>query len=139
MMESEEIFSVIKCMKGSTTLNIYFTKNRIIVAQIGSNLGWTLAFGAVGGLIAQSSIDKKADKMSQLTPESILNSNKKNFEIRNNDITEIGIKKPGRLSAGKITILTNDKKYKYIFKDKNEFSNNIDLIDKVYGTKINYL
>jgi len=136
MMSVEEIYSRIKCIKNGNQIEMYITTNRIIIAKTGNNLGWTLAFGMVGSLAAQHSADKKSNQLSQLTPESVLKSNKKNFDIQNNEIIEIEIKKPGTLSPGKITLKTHDSTYKFIFKDKEEYTKNINLFERLYKNKL---
>jgi len=136
MMSAEEIYSKVKCLRGSKHIDMYITTNRIIIAKIGSNLGWTLAFGVVGTYAAQRSADKKSAQLSQLTPESILKADKHNYEILNNEITQIEIKKPGAITTGKISIKTTYKTHKFVFKTKEEYNNNIDLFTRLFGSRL---
>ena len=136
MMSSEEIYSKVKCLKGSNHIDMYITTNRIIIAKVGSNLGWTLAFGVVGSVAANRSAEKKSSQLSQLSPESILKADKKNYDIKNNEIIEIEFKKPGALSTGKITIKTHNDIHKFVFKNKDEYNKNIDLFTRIYSSRV---
>ena len=137
---SEEIKGFIKTMAvglGNQYCDLYITTNRLIVAKTGSTLGWSVAFGAVGGAIAQHGAKKRAEALRELSPESILSADKKNYDISYATISKVEMKKPGMLSGGQIRIFTtSDKKHVFAIQDKKAFDDYVNLVNSVLSTKL---
>ena len=98
---NEEIIGRINGMRRSDGkfYNLIFTNNRMIGEFVGRSggAGAALTFGlagVVGSAIAESHLKKKSDQMDQTkTPDEILASHKKCFEINNLDIENVTVKK----------------------------------------------
>ncbi|MFX0117440.1 MAG: hypothetical protein ACFFB3_23030 [Candidatus Hodarchaeota archaeon] len=111
--------------------NLYFTSGRVIVAKIGGS-GLLGLFGAAGVAAEAYRQKKKKEELEQLSPESILTADKKNFAIPYSDIIRVEMKKPGRFSAAKIDFVTNGKTHKFILLQKKEsFDNFTNLVRSV--------
>ena len=145
MSMSEEIVGSIKVVSTgagdilahrSQNCYLFFTPNRVIVAKSGSTYGWGFAFGAIGEGIAQHAAKKRMEEIKQLSVESILNENKKNFGMSYVEIDKVEIKKPGKLSGAKISFFTNTKKYDFLISEKKDsFDTQVDLIRSMLSSK----
>jgi len=98
---SEEIIGRINGMQrtDSKFFNLIFTNNRMIGEFVGRSggAGAALTFGlagAVGAAVAESHLKKKSNQMDQTkTPDEILASHKKCFEINKLDIERVYVRK----------------------------------------------
>jgi len=108
----EEVVGKIKIHYMDKESILFLTKERIIVARITDKLDSVIgipAFGAIGGLIggliSSRRGKKKREKLEQISPESILGADKKNFAIQYSDIVKVEmIKNPGRLNLPSIRV-----------------------------------
>jgi hypothetical protein len=105
--------------KGDLHCVIIFTTERIIVAvqsmlfQIASGMGGAGgAIGAVAGHDAMKRQDIKS-KFNQLSPQEILGSNKKNFQVPYTDVSKIQVGK--KLGTSRLYIQTPNETYKFKF------------------------
>jgi hypothetical protein len=96
---SEEILGRIngvrrsKDVMGIQTYNLIFTNNRMIAELIGDTGVALMLFGAPAQTLEERRDYKKAMQMhEQKTPDEILSENKKNFEIKYEDIDKITLK-----------------------------------------------
>ncbi len=106
-------------LKGDLHCVIIFTTERIIVAvqsmlfQIASGMGG--AGGAVGAVAGQGAMKLQdiKDKLDQLSPQEILDANKKNFQVPYAGVTKIQVGK--KLGASRLYIQTPSETYKFKF------------------------
>jgi Bacterial PH domain len=106
-------------LKGDLHCVLVFTTDRIIVAvqsmlfQVASGMGGVGgAIGAVAGHGAMKGQDVKG-KLDQLSPQEILGSNKKNYQVPYTDITKVQIGK--KLGTSRLYIRTSNETYKFKF------------------------
>jgi hypothetical protein len=105
-------------LKGDLHCVIIFTTERIIVAvqsmlfQIASGMG---AGGAIGAVAGQGAMKRQdiGGKLDQLSPQEILSSNKKNFQVPYAGVTKIQLGK--KLGTSRLYIRTPDETYKFKF------------------------
>lgn len=105
--------------KGDLHCVVIFTTERIIVAvqsmlfQIASGMGG--AGGAVGAVAGQGAMKRQdiKSKLDQLSPQEILGSNKKNFQVPYTSVTKIQVGK--KLGTSRLYIQTPDETYKFKF------------------------
>jgi len=128
----EKVLGGIEVSKGGTYYGLYFTPNRVIVAKTGG-FPWLWAILLVGlllgALIRSRRAKKKFRELSELSSQSILMADKKNFGILYPDITRVEMKK------NKIIILTNREKHKFGILRKKEFEDYVNLIRSVLPNK----
>lgn len=105
--------------KGDLHCVVIFTTERIIVAvqsmlfQIASGMGG--AGGAVCAVAGQGAMKRQdiKSKLDQLSPQEILGSNKKNFQVPYTSVTKIQVGK--KLGTSRLYIQTPDETYKFKF------------------------
>ncbi|MCK4474748.1 50S ribosomal protein L32, partial [Candidatus Bathyarchaeota archaeon] len=128
----EKVLGGIEVSKGETYYGLYFTPNRVIVAKT-AGFPWLWAILLVGillgALIRSRRAKKKFKELSELSSQSILTADKKNFGILYPDITRVEVKK------NKIIILTNREKHKFGILRKKEFEDYVNLIRSVLPNK----
>jgi len=91
--------------------DLFFTPNRVIVAKKGS-IAKFFGWGFVGLIADDIHKQLKAEKLGKLSPNKILNENKRNFSISYDEIRKFDIQ--GKLSGViEITIDTNTEDYVY--------------------------
>ncbi len=106
--------------KGDLHCQLVFTNERLIVsvkgllAQAASSMG---VFGAVGGAAAyamsSSEESKKQSDLKRLSPDEILRSNKKNYDVPYSKVTKVqGGKK---LGTSRLYIHTSEEVHKFKF------------------------
>jgi len=114
-------------------LIFYFTQKRVIIAKVGSDAA-LYTFGLLGQTAQTWKEIKIGKEMSNLTPDRILDSNKKNYAVNYSDITEIKASK-GYKSI-KFKIITKDnKKIKYAMPGAKSDKH----MDKHFNTLNSYL
>jgi hypothetical protein len=124
----EEIFGCInKCtwtlLSRTMQCNLYFTSNRVIVAMLGkedSLIWWGLGGligGFIGGAVAAEKVKRRFEEYKNLSSESILKADIKNFAIPYAEVTKIETKKY-RYGLPTINIFTPSKKYEFRFVEK---------------------
>lgn len=93
---------------------LFFTEKRIVVAKRGGGLAGTLGiFGGAVTAVAGAAYDshragKKGEELVELSVESILKADKKNFAIDNSELVKVELKKLA------MKVETKKKKYKFI-------------------------
>ena len=97
-----------------------FTNQRLVVSvkgllgQISAGGG---AFGAAGALagaaMASKEESKKRDQIQQLSPDQLLKSNKKNFEVPYTKINQLEMGR--KLGTSRLYVITADETYKFKF------------------------
>lgn len=104
----------------------------------GSGLGGL--FGVGGVAVEAYRQKKKKEELEQLSPESILTADKKNFAIPYSEITRVEMKKPGRFSGAKINFVTDKKTHKFVLRQKKElFDNSTNLVRSVLSDKLSII
>ena len=108
-------------LRGDLQCHLVFTNQRIIVsikgllAQIAAGTGGS--FGAVGAVagakLGQREDSKKQAQVQQLSPDQLLQSNKKNIEVPYSKITRLELGK--KLGTSRLYILTPDETFKFKF------------------------
>lgn len=133
----EKVLGGIEVAKGTTYYGLYFTPNRAIVAKTGG-FPWLWAILLVGlllgALIRSRRAKKKFRELSELSSQSILMADKKNFGIPYPDITRVEMKKRSFLRS-KIDILTSREKHEFYILRKKEFEDYVNLIRSVLPNK----
>jgi len=120
----EEVLGVIKVLRPAFARLIYetlfFTPDRTIVARLGGGKGGVIGGllggavgGAIGGVLEQREAKKKAEQYSEVSLESILKADKNNYAILNSEVTEVELKKYGKVA--KINIKTTTKHGKAMY------------------------
>ncbi len=108
-------------LRGDLRCRLVFTNERLIVsvkgllAQVAAGSGGLFGAvgGAVGGAIAASEDSKNRSEISQLSPEEILKSNKKNFDVLYSKILKVQLGK--KLGTSRLYVNTSDETYKFKF------------------------
>jgi hypothetical protein len=110
----EEIIATIEVQNNQA---IFCTSCRAVVAKLvgtGTSVGMTFAFGWLASGIAESKMRaKKLKELSQISPESILTDNKKNFAVPYEEITRLELGK-------KLKIFTGPKKLEFRLSNAKE-------------------
>ena len=120
---------------GATYYGLYFTPKRAIVAKTaGVPWIWVLVSLFIGALIRGRRAKKRFKELSELSPESILTADKKNFGILYPDITRVEMKK-GTFRSKIEIILTSREKHKFYILKKKEFEDYVNLIRSVLPNK----
>ena len=122
---SEQVTGTIRALitrglRGDLHCVLVFTSERVVVAvqsmlfQIASGLGGV--GGAVGAVAGQGAMKRQdiKGKLDQLSPQEILGSNKRNFQVPYTDITKVQMGK--KLGTSRLYIHTPNKTYKFKFK-----------------------
>lgn len=149
----EEIPAVEKVLGGIEVVKdyrygLYFTPNRAIVAKTGGvRWYWLLLVIILGGIILGLILaliiaaiigrrsKKKFKELSELSSESILTADKKNFGILYPDITRVEMKKRTFLRSKIEIILTSGEKHEFYILKKKEFEDYVNLIRSVLPNK----
>jgi len=133
---SEEKLGMVTSRFGTSDFALFFTPAKIVAAKTGSSLMWASMFGALGQSISSHLAKKKATKLSDLTLDSIVSSNKKNFCINCEDVVRAEVKKPNFFMTGKFIVDTGKKKFKFLLMDKKDFDLAKNVISKSLGDKV---
>ena len=106
--------------KGDLRAHLIFTNERLIVtvkgllSQIAMSGG---AFGAVGGAVgaavAARGESKRGEQVNQMTPEQILQSEKRNFAVPYSNITRMELGK--KMGTSRLYVVTPEETYKFKF------------------------
>lgn len=103
-------------LKGDLQCHLVFTSQRIIVSvkgMLGQLAGG--AFGAAGAAasygLAQREDAKKKGQIDTLTPDQLLQTNKKNFEVPYAGITRIELGR--KMGQTRLNIITTEKTFKF--------------------------
>ena len=111
----------------SSTISLFFTTNRVIVAKIlgsGTNVGSYFAGGVIGGALAAKHSQNKTAEFKALSPEIILSKDKKNYAVPYSEIIQIKMKKPGTFSGGHVEIKATNGEQKFKLTNKGAFEVN---------------
>jgi len=148
----EKVLGGIEVGKGTTYVRatyygLYFTPNRAIVAKTaGVRWYWLLLVIILGGIILGLILalviaaiigrrsKRKFKELSEVSPESILTADKKNFGIPYPNITRVEMKRR-TFFANKIKIFTRWKKHEFGIVEKGESENYVNLIRSVLPNK----
>lgn len=133
---AEEKLGMVRTKLGTVDYDLFFTEKRIVAAKTGSTAGWAALIGVIGQIIAMHYSKKKSQQLSQLTIESIMTSDKKNFDIPYEIIDSAEVKKPGALSVGKLILNSNGKKRKFLLTEKKLFDSHQEIFEKCINDKI---
>jgi len=144
--------SFVTKMQGEIYQSLCFTPRRIIVAETGrfvpienwklSDLFWTKSDWRLKELNeplnkeAREKAAVRAGELVKLPVESILESDKANFQIAYEEIVNVKLQKPDKIIGWPLTIITNTKKYKYALLNRGEFDNQVSLIRSVLFDKL---
>ncbi len=98
---SEEVLCVVPVIRPAfmriINETLYFTPERTVVARTtGGKSGMLL--GAVGGILQYEEAKKKGEQYNQLALEEILKADKNNYAIPISEVTEIELKKFGKVA-----------------------------------------
>lgn len=106
--------------KGDFRANLVFTNERLIVtvkgllSQIAMSGGAFGAAGAaVGGAVAARGDAKRGERVNQMTPEEILQSEKRNFAVPYSNITRLELGK--KMGTSRLYVVTPGETYKFKF------------------------
>lgn len=140
-MMSEEILGTINVRKqkfgGFDQFLLCFTPKGIIAAKAGgSGMGTTMAFGAIGTAVRQHAAGKKVEELKELSAESLLTSDKANFEIPYSDVTKVEMKKGGIMTNSMLRVSTPKEEYKFHITEKKLFDDQVNLIRSVLPDKL---
>jgi hypothetical protein len=136
---AEEKIGVVRSRLKGNDFDLFFTSTSIVAAKTGSISMWGLLLGGIGQAIAMHFSNKKSQQIRDLTIESLITSDKKNFIVIYENISRVELKKPGGLSAGKLIIDADLQKYKFLLLEKKQFKNNKEIIEKTLGEKVTHL
>jgi len=118
---SEKVFGIIKVNRGNTRETLFLTPDRVIVARTSGGFGGM--FGGIGAVISEYKGKKKEKEYLELSPESVLTADKKNFAIPKSEITKVELKK--RRFGKELNIATSKKKYEWSDKIYEEHKWNV--------------
>ena len=111
---------------------LFLTDRRIIAAKTGRfNAMFTGSMAASGGIVGGligAGLDatvnkgrkKKTEQMGQMSPDQVLATDKKNFQIDCTSIQSVEMKPPGLLGTGEIKVRTPGKEYKFQLQVKKD-------------------
>ena len=147
---AEKILGVIRLRAGvRAPTALFFSSNRLIVAKtVGGKWRFALAsFGVWGEDAADSRAKQKAEKLRELSPESILKADKNNFAIPYSDITKVEMKKGGRMRGSKLKVFTDTKKYDFrifskralagfVYREHKEIEDQVNLVRSVLSDRL---
>lgn len=107
-------------LRGDLQCSLIFTNQRLIVSvkgllgQIAAGSGAFGAAGALaGGALASKEEAKKQDQIRQLSPDQLLQSNKKNFDVPFSKISRLEIGR--KLGTSRLYVITPDETSKFKF------------------------
>jgi hypothetical protein len=137
----EEILGTIYAGKqkfsGVDQFLLCFTPKRIIVAKAGgSGLGTAVAFGGIGAAVRMRAASKRARDLKKLSVESLMKTDKANFEIPYSDITKVEMKKGGMMTASVLRVSTLKDEYKFNPVEKKLFDEQVNLVRSVLSDKL---
>lgn len=113
---------------------LLFTSKRLIVAKISSS--WSrFVGGAIPLVIERYQQKKKKEKLDEILPDDVLETDKKNFAIPYSDIERVEVKKPGTISAATVKIITKEKTHQFGVR-KNLFDDFMNLMRSVLADKL---
>ncbi|MEE9198597.1 MAG: hypothetical protein V3U26_02245 [Dehalococcoidia bacterium] len=119
---------------------LFFTSNRLIVAnvEVTAWINVLYVFAMIGGLIIglvrARTRAKKTEKLSKLSPESILTADKKNFGISYAEISNVKLFKRGR--GRKIRVTAGAAKHEFWLSQPKEFENYVNVLRPVLAEKL---
>lgn len=120
-MSGKILFTIKNQGYGRGNYVIFFTSTRAIAAKTGGSFLKDLATlsGSTGFLLSEKmQSESKSEELSKLIPESILSSEKNNFEIHYTEISMVKVKKPGFATFFASEIHIHTEKKKYVFKEQ---------------------
>jgi hypothetical protein len=132
---NEEIKGSFDMTQRSTYYRFFLTNKRLIVAKTSGTFWWWMILGTIGTLIAWGQAKGKGKQLESLTPESILKSNKHNFEVAFEELT-IELNNPKFLSPGKLTLNLSGTKKTFMFEDKKAYQKTSELLKQIIPNKI---
>jgi hypothetical protein len=98
---SEEVVGVVPVIRSAfmriITETLYFTAERTVVAKTSGGKS-SMLLGAVGGVLQYQEAKKKGEQYSQLSLEDILKADKSNYAIPTSEVTEVELKKYGKVA-----------------------------------------
>ncbi len=107
-------------LRGDLHCHLVFTNQRLIVSIKGLLAQVTsggAAFGAAGALagaaLGSKEEEKKRSEIEQLSPDQVLQSNKKNFEIPYTRLTRLEMGR--KMGATRLYVITPEATYKFKF------------------------
>jgi len=115
---------------------IFFTTDRVIIAFTGGTASatdptkWNVKLG-----IFMPHPEERANKLSTMDPDDILQSEDENVSIPYNVINSITIKKGWLLSMPSIEIMANDKTYHYFFV-KEQFAEYVRIVKNAFPDRL---
>ena len=89
---------------------LFFTSDRVIVAKIG-RIPWLFRGGLMGTATEAIYGGMKLKKLSELSPDRILRSDKRNFTVLYDEISKFEICKSFPIGSKEVTISTSTNKY----------------------------
>ena len=102
-------------LKGDLHLTLIFTSQRLIAAFKGmlAQLASGGAFGVAGAALASRQDSKNRSQMQEVSPDQLLQANKKNFEVPYSRITRLELgKKHGQT---RLHVIAQDQIYQFKF------------------------
>lgn len=132
----EEKVGVVRSRLKGTDFDLFFTPTRIVAVKTGSILLWGLLVGGIGQGIAMHLSRKRSQQLRELTIESLVTSDKKNFHVAYENISKVDLKKPSGLAMGKLTVHADVRTLKFILLEKKQFETDKEVIEKVFKDKV---
>ncbi len=103
-------------------VNLFFTKNRLIIAKLlsgaemmGSIMSDT-ASGAFGG--GKEVMKKRREAYEKMAPDEIVSTHLEDFALTYYEISRVELKKPGLLGGTKIKVSTLDSTHEFALKER---------------------
>jgi hypothetical protein len=126
----EEVIATIEVHNNEA---LFFTSSRVVVAKLiggAASAGLFLGLGALGSSIAESKMRaKKLKELSQISPESILTENKKNYAVPYEEMTKCELGK-------KLNIFRGPNKHKFKLRNAKEREEYAKALRPVLGDKL---
>ena len=130
-----------KKVKLDWRVNLFFTKNRLIIAKLlsgaemmGSIMSDT-ASGAFGG--GKEVMKKRREAYEEMSPEEIVSAHLENFALTYHEISRVEVKKPGLLGGTKIKVSTFDRTHEFTLREKKQlFDERVDFLRSILSDKV---
>ena len=125
----EEIIATIEMKKEQA---LFFTPTRVIVATLvgkGTSTGMKVGLGWAGRIAVSEMRKHRLEELSQVSPESILTADKKNYAIPYEETTKVELGKKLRIFAG-------PKKHEFKLSKGKERENYANALRPVLGDKL---
>ncbi len=138
---SEEIIGRVEADKKAILdwrVNLFFTKNRLIVAKLpsGAELMRSAMFDvAFGG--PKKLMKERREAYEKMSPEEIVSADEENFALTYHEISRVEVKKPGLLGGAKIKVNTFDRTHEFTLKEKKQlFDERVDFLRSILSGKV---